>query len=281
MFGQCTIVAPGLLGASLGLALARYGLAQRVVAWARRPEARLACAETHWCAAAPETLREAVAEADLVVLCAPVGVLADLAREIAPALAPGTVVTDVGSTKGTLCREATAALAETEAHFVGSHPMAGSEKTGLAHARADLFAGRPVFVTPWADSDSAAVTRTCQLWRALEMEVTTLHPDAHDEIVAHISHLPHLLASALAALLGRVDPAWQAYSGQGLRDTTRIAAGSPTLWRDIFAQNRDEVLRALEGLESELASARRALHNRDWATLRHQLARGQAFRQGL
>lgn len=281
MLRQLTIIAPGLLGASLGLAAHRLGLASRITVWARRPEVRQACEETDWCHAAPPTLAEAVHKAELVVLCPPVGIIAELVAEIAPFLASDALVTDVGSTKGQLCREATAALVDRSATFVGSHPMAGSEKTGMAHAKAELFAQRPCLVTPLEETPLDAVEKVCAFWRALDMEVTTLSPEAHDEIVAHVSHLPHLVASALAAQLGAGNPQWPVYAGQGLRDTTRVAAGSPTLWRDIFAHNRDEVLRSLDGLEAELANARRALHNRDWPALRHWLERGVNFRQRL
>lgn len=262
------------------MAAKRHSLTQRVHVWARRPETRLECTAQSWCDGAYADPAEAAAGADLVVICTPVNEIANYAARIAPALRPGAIVTDVGSTKGQLCRDAQAVM-PAGVTFVGSHPMAGSEKTGLAHAQVDLFKRRACFITPLAETDPQAVETVCRFWRALDMEVTTVHPDTHDEIVAHISHVPHLLASALCSQLAQRDTAWQAFAGNGLRDTTRIAAGSPSLWRDIVEQNRDEILRALSAFEDELAHLRSTIANRDWPQVRHILERGKVYRDQL
>ena len=281
MLQQLTIIAPGLLGASLGMAAKHLGLVQRVHVWARRIETRLECEAQPWCDAVFAEPAEAADGAALVVICTPVGEIARYAAMLAPRLRPGAVVTDVGSTKGLLCREAHASMPEGVA-FVGSHPMAGSEKTGLANAQADLFRERACLVTPLPQTPQPAVETVCRFWRGLDMEVTTMSPDRHDEIVAHISHVPHLLASALCSMLAQQDPGtWQAFAGNGLRDTTRIAAGSPTLWRDIVEQNRDEVLRTLSSFEDELALLRSSIANRDWPSVRHLLERGKHYRDLL
>lgn len=277
MFARVAILAPGLLGASVARAARHYGAAREIVLWARKPGTRLQLRNQSWCDAVADVPTEAVRDADLVVLCAPVDRIAPLAAQIAPALAPGCLVTDVGSVKGEICRRAHAALAPG-AHFVGAHPMAGSEKTGWEHSSADLFLRRTVFVTPLPETAPRAVERVAAFWTALEAEVATLAPDEHDEIVAHISHLPQVLASTLCAALARRDGRWRNYAGNGLRDTTRIAGSDPRLWRGILELNRDEVLRAVRAYQDELHGLERALANGDWFEVQAILERGKAHR---
>lgn len=277
MSPRLAILAPGLLGASVARAARHFGAAGSIAVWARRPETRAALRGEPWVDGVVDTAPEAVRQADLVVICAPVDRIVPLAHEIAPALKSGTVVTDVGSVKGEICRLGAAAVG-SHAHFIGSHPMAGSEKTGWEHGRADLFVGRTVFVTPLPDSDPRAAETVAAFWRSLEAEVASVAPDAHDEIVAHISHLPQLLASALCAALARRESGWRNFAGGGLRDTTRIAGSDPKLWRTILEQNRDEVLRALRAYQDELHGVERALANRDWFEVQATLERGRAYR---
>lgn len=281
MFGQVSILAPGLLGGSLGLALHAQGLAERVVVWARRPEQRVACAAQSWCAGAADTPEAAVAGADLVVVCTPVDAIVPLIERLAPHFGKHTLVTDVGSTKSLICRHARFAIGRTRTTFVGSHPMAGSERSGLDHAQADLFAGAPCFVTPLEDDEPEPVRRIVELWHRLGCEVITSTPEKHDEIVAHISHLPHVVASVLGQMLGRKEEAWARYAGNGLKDTTRVAAGSPTLWKSILTQNRDEVVRALGQMEDDLHRLRSALINKDDLAVLATLERGKVFRDQL
>lgn len=277
MFDEIAILAPGLLGASVARAAHHYGVAKRTVLWARRPEVRLKLKEQSWCNRVADTPADAVREAQLTVVCAPVDQIVALVRQIAHALPPGGVVTDVGSVKGEISRLSHAALAPRHA-FVGSHPMAGSEKTGWEHGRADLFKGRAVFVTPLPETDPKAAERVAAFWTALESDVATVEPDAHDEIVAHISHLPQVLASTLCASLARREARWRNFAGGGLRDTTRIAGSDPKLWKTILAQNRDEVLRAVRAYQDELHGLERALANRDWFEVQAILERGRAYR---
>ena len=157
--------------------------------------------------------------------------------------------------------------------------MAGSEKTGWEHGRADLFSRRTVFVTPLAETEAKATECVTVFWNALEADVATLEPDAHDEIVAHISHLPQVLASTLCASLAKRDVRWRNYAGGGLRDTTRLAGSDPKLWKTILEQNRDEVLRSVRGYQEELHGLERALANRDWFEVQAILERGRAYRE--
>lgn len=274
------ILAPGLLGGSVAQAARARGLARRIVIWARRPEVRLKLAGQPWCDAVVDTPKAAVAGAGLVVLAAPVDKIVELTRVIAPHLPPAAIVTDVGSVKGDVCRQGHSAL-EGRARFVGSHPMAGSEKTGWENGSPDLFVKRTCFVTPLPETDAAATDAVVRFWSDLGGEVATVHPDRHDEIVAHISHLPQAVATSLATFLAARDASWRNLAGNGLRDTTRIAASDATMWVEIFQHNRDEVLRALRQFQDELQGFHAALSNRDWPEVRARLERGKAWRDGF
>ncbi|HTO02143.1 MAG TPA: prephenate dehydrogenase/arogenate dehydrogenase family protein, partial [Opitutus sp.] len=197
-----TILAPGLLGGSAALAARARQAASRIVLWARRPETRLALREQTWCDAVADTAEEAVRDADLVLIAAPVDRIVPLTQQIASQLKPGAVVTDVGSVKSEISRLGHAALG-SRAHFVGSHPMAGSEKTGWENGSAALFERRTCFVTPLPDTNAAAVEQVVRFWREVGGEPVTVSPDEHDEIVAYISHLPQVIASSLCSLLAQ------------------------------------------------------------------------------
>jgi prephenate dehydrogenase len=280
MLEQLTILAPGLLGGSVAKAARQRGLARRIVLWSRRPENRLQLRAQSWCDEVRDTPEEAVRGAGLVVLAAPVDKIIMLAQMVGPRLAPGTLVTDVGSVKGEITRLGHAAM-PPGVYFVGAHPMAGSEKTGWEHATETLFEERPCFVTPLAGTDAGALAAVGRFWHELGAEVTILDPDAHDEIVAHISHLPQVVATNLCHFLARKNPAWRNFAGGGLRDTTRIGAGDPTMWVEILQQNREEVLRALGQFQDELRAFQTALANRDFVEIRARLERGKAYRDGI
>jgi prephenate dehydrogenase len=258
------------------------GAARRIVVWSRRPETRLALRKQPWCDAVADSPEEAVRGASLVVLAAPVEKIIELARQIAPALPAGAIVTDVGSVKGELCRACHAAM-PAAAFFIGSHPMAGSQKTGWENGSDTLFQGRVCFVTPLAGSpvSQQTVDTVVRFWSELGSEVSTVSPDEHDEIVAHISHLPQAVATSLCSFLAQKKTAWRSFSGNGLRDTTRIAASDATMWIEIFQQNRNEVLRALGQFQDELQGLHAAIANRDWLEVRARLERGKAYRDGF
>jgi cyclohexadieny/prephenate dehydrogenase len=277
MLEQLTILAPGLLGGSVARAAHSRGAARNIVIWSRRPETRLALAGQSWCSATKDTPEEAVKGADLVILATPVDRIIPLLRQVAPSLKAGALVCDVGSVKGEISRLGHDAL-NGNAHFVGAHPMAGSEKTGWEHGTAELFNGRTCFVTPVPSTDPGALKKAVSFWRDLGSEVVTLDPDKHDEIVAHISHLPQVLASSLCAFLSTKDPSWRNFAGGGLRDTTRIAGSDPKLWRTILEENRDEVLRALRAFQDDLQGLHSALANRDFVEVTARLERGRAYR---
>lgn len=279
MFQQITILGPGLLGASLALALKERGLCQRVHAWSRRSETRAQAIRSDWCDAVFDDAAEASIGSELVVVCTPVETILPILEQIASSLAPETLVTDVGSTKSLICREARGV--KDGLNFIGSHPMAGSEQTGMAHARSDLFEDAACILTPIEGALDTQIVRLHELWEAIGMRVVTTSPEKHDEIVAHISHLPHLLASVLCSYLAGQEPGWKQLAGSGLRDTTRVASGDPTLWKQILEQNREEVLRAIDGFEAELHALKTALLDKDTPGLVTRLNRGKSFRDQL
>lgn len=280
VFDQLTVFAPGLLGASIAMAVRRNGLARRIHIYARRAETRAACLAENWCDDAFAEAAPAARGSDLLIVCLPVDGIVPLLASIRSALQPKAIITDVGSTKSRICREG-AAIIGNSAHFIGSHPMAGSEKSGLQAATPDLFAGRACIVTPLESSCPQATQQVIRFWRNMAMEVSVISPERHDEIVANISHLPHFIASALALHLHGKPDTWVPLAGNGLRDTSRIAAGDPSLWGSIFEQNRDEVLRAISEFEHTLARMKSCLHNEEGLQLRSLLATGKDFRDKL
>ena len=280
MGGKFTVLGSGLLGASLGKAVQERGLFDSVHAWSRRPETREKCRAQPWCAAVHDSPDAAVADAELVILCAPVQAIPDLLAQLSAHFASGAVVTDVGSTKASICEAAHEHL-PAHVRFVGSHPMAGSEKTGLEHARADLFDGQACILTPTDTSDPAAIDILESFWSRLGMRVGKATPAEHDRIVAAVSHLPHILASVLCEQLASTDPAWKTFAGKGLRDTTRVAAGDPHLWRQILEDNSAAVQEALASFSTTLEAFSKVLVEPDFDQVQASLAAGKTFRDSL
>ncbi|HEY9156217.1 MAG TPA: prephenate dehydrogenase/arogenate dehydrogenase family protein [Opitutaceae bacterium] len=280
MIETLAILAPGLLGGSVAMAAHARGVAKRIVIWARRPETRLALQGQPWCNEVLDTPEAAVAKADFVVLAAPVEKIIELAEKVGPKLASGAVMTDVGSVKAELTRRCSATVSSLAA-FVGSHPMAGSQKTGWENGHAQLFENRVTFVTPLEKTPAWAVEKVVRFWNDLGSETTTVSADEHDEIVAHISHLPQAIATSLCTFLAQKNPAWRNFAGGGLRDTTRIAGSDAAMWIEIFQQNRDEVLRALGNFQDELQALRSAISNREWTEVRARLERGKSYREAF
>ena len=281
MIPHLAILAPGLLGASVARAARACGQARKITVWARRPEIRAALIDQTWLDHVADTPEQAVATATLVVLAAPVDKIIDLDRLIAPHLAPGAIVTDVGSVKERICTAAAAHPRAAGACFIGSHPMAGSEKTGWEHGVHTLFEKRVTFVTPASDTPPDALRTLETFWRALGSTVVTVAPAEHDEIVAHVSHLPQAVATSLACALSGKDGQWRHLAGNGLRDTTRIAASDAAMWVEIFQHNRAAILRALALQETEFAAFRHALEQSDWVEIRERLERGKTWREGF
>jgi prephenate dehydrogenase len=276
LFDTLSIVGVGLLGGSVGLAAKGRRLVGRVVGVGRDPE-KLAAARAAGVIDDTATLADAARRSDLMVFCTPVDRIAGEVVEAAAVCRPGTLLTDVGSTKGAIVA-AVAGRLPAGVHFVPSHPMAGSEKKGAAHARADLFDGRVTVVTPSADTDPAAAERVAAFWKALGSRVVTLPPAEHDTAVAYISHLPHAVSAALAAV---ADPSYLPLAAGGFRDTTRIAAAAPGIWEPIFRTNRDAVLESADRFAARFDEFRRLLRADDGPGLVRWLSEGKRVRDAL
>lgn len=260
------ILAPGLIGGSLALALRQQqGWETRI--WARDDASlRKADAMLHPNRASRE-LEEIIPGARIAVLCTPVSVMGRLARRIQPLLDSNAVVTDVGSVKTMVMCELVPLLGD---RFVGGHPMAGSERSGLEAARMDLFANAPCILTPTrsTETSTACVQLVRSLWTSVGARTVEMTPQAHDTAVALISHLPHAIAAALVKTVCLQDVSLQEFAGGGYRDTTRIAQGSPDLWVDIFLENREPVLKALSEYRDQFQTFIRLLQATNVAELR-------------
>ncbi len=268
-FQKITIVGVGLLGGSIGLAARRRGVAGEIAGFVRRPETIRDCEKTGATDWATTDLFAAVSRADLVILCTPLAQMRPLAERFLPALKPGALVTDVGSVKSSVVRDLEPLVAKAGAHFVGGHPMAGGEKTGVAAARADLFQNTVCVLTPTRKATPGAVRQLERFWKSLGARILKLPPARHDLFVSRTSHLPHVAAAALAGwVLDPAQPKGQAaLCANGFRDTTRLASGSPEMWRDIALANRENLSRALEDFLSQLQKFRRALKTADAAAI--------------
>jgi prephenate dehydrogenase len=262
---RITLVGVGLLGGSLGLALKKRGLADSVTGYVRRKPSIQECKQMGAVDDCTLDLEEAVTGADLIILCTPIAQMRALVEQMLPALEPGAVITDVGSVKASVVGDLENPIKNAAAYFVGSHPMAGSEKTGVAAARADLFVNAICVITPTRKSNRGAVRQVERLWRGVGSRLLRLTPEAHDKLVSRSSHLPHVIAAQLANFVLKPDsPEAQALlCANGFRDTTRIASGSPEMWRDIVLANRAKLLGALDSFGRELQRFRRLLKRGD------------------
>ena len=264
-FRKITIVGVGLLGGSIGLAARRRRLAGEVAGFVRRAASLKDCEKAGAVDFATTDLLAAVSNADLIILCTPLAQMRSLAQQILPALKHGAIVTDVGSVKAGVVRELESIIAKAGAHFIGSHPMAGGEKMGVLAARADLFECAVNILTPTKKSNVAAIRKLERFWKSLGTRTLRLDAAQHDLLVSRTSHLPHVTAAALANLvLNPASPKTQAQlCATGFRDTTRIASGSPEMWRDISLANRKNLSRSVDAFVAELKKFQAALKSGD------------------
>ncbi|MDD5262898.1 MAG: prephenate dehydrogenase/arogenate dehydrogenase family protein [Methylacidiphilales bacterium] len=250
-FKTISIIAPGLLGGSILQALRKHAPEIRLNVWARREETRSQVLKQRLADTVTGNLSEAVADSDLIILCTPIQAMEETTRNFLPALKPSALVTDVGSVKGPV-HLALAPLLAKKCHWIGSHPMAGSEQSGLEAARADLFQGARTIITPDETADPAAAAKLRRFWELLGCSVVTLSPSLHDTYVAQISHLPHLVA---ALLVHSVSQESLQVAGPGFRDTSRVAAGPPDMWVEIFQANHPAVAEAMKQFLEEAQKA--------------------------
>ncbi|MCE9625886.1 MAG: prephenate dehydrogenase/arogenate dehydrogenase family protein [Deltaproteobacteria bacterium] len=281
VFKNVAILGLGLIGGSIALELKKRRLAQRVVGYNRSAPSRRAALRLGACDAVFEDSRQAVKDADLVILATPVRSIPELATQIAPYLKVGALVTDVGSTKAALVKAAAKALPK-HAVFIGGHPIAGTENTGMASAELDLFQNRWWVLTPPQGKKSQALSRLTRWVKDLGAKPVSMSPEAHDRILGAVSHLPHVLAYALIHAVAK-DSGGKAlkFAGRSFRDVTRIAASSPDMWVDIALDNRGPLLDWLKKYEKVLVGIRRGIAAGDAKKLRTFFAEGAGLRRKL
>ncbi|MBH0183976.1 MAG: prephenate dehydrogenase/arogenate dehydrogenase family protein [Nitrospira sp.] len=285
-FKQVAIIGVGLIGGSLGMIFRRKALAGHIVGIGRRVENLKTAVELGAIDRYVADPKEGVQGADLVILATPVDTYDRHLKEWAHFLAPGAIVSDVGSVKGTLVEQSEAAM-PAGVHFVGAHPIAGKEKTGVAAGSDQLFKGARCILTPTKRTDLQALERIKQLWEEAGSIVLTMDPHLHDQILGAVSHLPHIAAFALMNALADLRDRRLAaldlagHSGGGLRDTTRIAASSPEMWRDIFLWNRDNLVSYIDEYQKALEDLKWLIKAGDAAGIEKALERAKGEREKL
>lgn len=248
-FSKVAIIGPGLLGGSIALALRARFPSTQVSVWGRRAEALNEIRPV--VSLASTDLGSVVSGAELVVLCVPVGFMAEITSAFLSHLGPQTIVTDVGSVKAPVVA-ALSAILKGRARFVGSHPMAGSERTGFAAAKAELFQESVCILTPDAEAEPTTLSAVAEFWRSLGCSTHCMTPELHDQTVALVSHLPHLLAATLVGLVHERDSQAMQFCGPGFRDTTRVASGPAKMWAEIFASNSLALKHSAEAMIEKL-----------------------------
>ena len=265
LFRKIAIVGVGLLGGSLALAIRERKLAAVLQGYVRRDASIAECEQAGLDDFASRDLLTVVRDADLVILCTPLAQMRELAHQMLPALKREALVSDVGSVKESVIAELAPVISSTGAHFIGAHPMAGAEKVGVSAGRADLFRNAVCVLTPGPDTNVELAQKLEEFWRAIGARTLQLTPQVHDELVARCSHLPHVVAAELTnfVLDSRHPKEQPLLCANGFRDTTRIASGSPEMWRDIAMANREQVSRALDAFMGDLQRLRQAIDNAD------------------
>jgi cyclohexadieny/prephenate dehydrogenase len=284
LFGRLALIGTGLIGSSIARAARAQRLVGRIVATARTAATRRRVIELGLADQVVDTSAEAVEGADLVIVCIPVGQCGAAAREIAPHLAPGAIVSDVGSVKAQVVRDMAPHLPQG-VHFVPAHPVAGTEYSGPDAGFAELFIDRWCILTPPENGDAAAVERLSAFWSGLGAKVATMSAEHHDLVLAITSHVPHLIAYSIVGTADDLSAVTRSevlqYSAGGFRDFTRIAASDPTMWRDIFLANKTGVLAMLGRFHEDLAKLTTAIEAADGDTLFDLFARTRAIRRGI
>jgi cyclohexadieny/prephenate dehydrogenase len=284
MFSKVALLGIGLIGSSMAHAMRRGGLAGLIAGYSHR-QATLDLARTVGFADALYTDAAAcVKDADLVVLCTPVGSFKALAEEIAPALKPGAIVSDAGSVKGAVIRDVGPCLPDG-VHFIPAHPIAGTEQSGPTAGFAELFDGRWCILTPPPGTDPAAIAKLKAFWEGLGSNVEVMDAHRHDLVLAITSHLPHLIAYNIVGTADDLESVTKGevikYSAGGFRDFTRIAASDPTMWRDVFLNNKEAVLEVLGRFSEDLSVLQRAIRWGDGETLFNLFTRTRAIRRSI
>lgn len=284
IYDRVTLIGLGLIASSMCHAMRRAGLAGEIVGYARSADTRDIAREIALCDQVFDTAAEAVKDADLVVLCVPVGAMESVAQEIESFLKPGATVSDVGSVKRTVV-DAVGPHIPKGVHFIPAHPLAGTEHSGPRSGFAELFDNRYTILVPAEGSDPQAIDRLTAFWSGLGALTETMDPDHHDLVLAVTSHTPHLIAYTMVGVaddLRRVtDREVIKYSAAGFRDFTRIAASDPVMWRDVFLNNKEATLEILGRFTEELFALQRAIRQGDGDHLHDYFTRTRSIRRGI
>lgn len=280
MFNRITILGIGLLGASFALALKKNRLCSTITGYGRNRENLLEAKERNIIDSFETDPAAACREADLIMLSTPVGSFIELTKAISPALKKGAVLTDVGSVKGALAREIEKIIPK-DVHYIGGHPIAGSDRSGIASANPELFRDAKCIITPTENSDPAALKKIQDIWKALGSDVLTLSPEEHDRVYAAVSHLPHLIAYALVNTVADMDKSYLDFSGKGFMDATRIASSSEELWNDICLLNRDNLVEALAVFKKNLDMLDQYLKTGNSDLLKAEFRKARVLRENI
>jgi cyclohexadieny/prephenate dehydrogenase len=284
MFDTIAIIGPGLIGSSIARAARAQGAVRTIVASSRSPETRARVVELGLADRVVETNAEAVEDADLVIVCVPVGVCGTVAAEIGPHLKAGAIVSDVGSVKASIVRDMAPHLPKTVS-FVPAHPVAGTEHSGPDAGFAELFENRWCILTPPEGTDPKAVDQLAAFWRLLGANVEVMTPEHHDLVLAVTSHLPHLIAYTIVGTADELEAVTRSevlkFSAGGFRDFTRIAASDPVMWRDVFLNNKEAVLEMLGRFNEDVAALTKAIRRGDGDALYDHFTRTRAIRRGV
>jgi cyclohexadieny/prephenate dehydrogenase len=284
LFDRVALIGLGLIGSSLSHAMRRQGLAGHIAGHARSAATRARALEIGLVDSIHDTANAAVADADLVILCVPVGVYGPVAETIAGSLMPGAIVSDVGSVKGVAVREIGSRM-PAGVHFIAGHPIAGTEHSGPDAGFAELFDGRWCVLTPEPGADEEACSRLEAFWRACGSQVERMSVEHHDLVLAITSHLPHLIAYNIVGTAADLEEVTKSevikFSAGGFRDFTRIAASDPVMWRDVFLTNKDAVLEMLGRFNEDLTALQRAIRRGDGEALFEWFTRTREIRRGI
>ena len=283
-FKQMTVLGVGLIGASLAQACKQRQLVETVVGFGRNAGNLKKAQERGIIDSGSVDMKTAVAGSDLIVLCTPVGSLAGRVREMIPFLQPGCLITDAGSVKGSLVREIDALMPDT-VYYVGAHPIAGGEKSGLEASKPDLLTGAKCIITPTANTRADALKRITGFWAGVGMQTLEMDPDEHDVILGALSHLPHVVAYALMNTVAKVKTEKHedilSLSGGGLKDITRIASSDPVMWRDICLKNKEPVVKLIDQFQDTLDNIKAQIEQDQADALQETFANANGYREKL
>lgn len=279
-FDKVTVLGVGLMGASFALALKKYGLCSEITGYGRREQNLRRAKDRNIIDSFDLDPAKACDGADLVVFATPVGSFTGVAKKISSALKRNAIVTDVGSVKGKLVRDMEK-LMPRGVFFVAAHPIAGSDRSGIDAAAAEIFKGAKCIITPTQDTDKSALEKVMVVWKTFGSVIRLLDPDEHDRIYAAVSHLPHLIAYEIVNTVADMNESYLAFSGQGFMDTTRIASSQPELWRDICILNKDNLLESIEIFKNNLDRVSQYLRAYDSESLERDFKRARTLREGI